>query len=159
MDISNFVLTLGTTGPSSSQSSSHTPRRQNTIDSSSTKENALSGRKTPSGGPIMESPKVGNSGEQQLMKSYYCSKNSSRIISHFCNIWIQFLSVECGTSTCTYILFLLQTIMIFMNHLLICIITIWYIYMYMLIQIYCCMQIYCIVCIVFKEKWVFCFYK
>lgn len=86
MDISNFVLTLGTTGPSSSQSSSHTPRRQNTIDSSSTKENALSGRKTPSGGPIMESPKVGNSGEQQLMKSYYCSKNSSRIISHFCNI-------------------------------------------------------------------------
>ncbi|XP_062588997.1 MAP/microtubule affinity-regulating kinase 3-like isoform X3 [Saccostrea cucullata] len=47
----------GTTGPSSSQSSSHTPRRQNTIDSSSTKENALSGRKTPSGGPIMESPK------------------------------------------------------------------------------------------------------
>ena len=86
IDISNFVLTLGTTGPSSSQSSSHTPRRQNTIDSSSTKENALSGRKTPSGGPIMESPKVGNSGEQQLMKSYYCSKNLSRIISHYCNI-------------------------------------------------------------------------
>lgn len=46
-----------TTGPSSSQSSSHTPRRQNTIDPSSTKENALSGRKTPSGGPVMESPK------------------------------------------------------------------------------------------------------
>ncbi|XP_055995268.1 MAP/microtubule affinity-regulating kinase 3-like isoform X21 [Ostrea edulis] len=46
-----------TTGPSSSQSSSHTPRRQNTIDSSSTKENALSGRKTPSGGSVMESPK------------------------------------------------------------------------------------------------------
>ncbi|KAK3092537.1 hypothetical protein FSP39_004100 [Pinctada imbricata] len=48
-----------TTGPTSSQSStSHQTRRQNTIDSTSTKENSLSGRKTPSG-TTAESPKVG----------------------------------------------------------------------------------------------------
>ncbi|XP_045169551.1 MAP/microtubule affinity-regulating kinase 3-like isoform X7 [Mercenaria mercenaria] len=46
-------------GPgSASQSSSHAPRRQNTIDTtSSTKENVISGRKTPSGN-VMESPKI-----------------------------------------------------------------------------------------------------
>ncbi|XP_060582086.1 MAP/microtubule affinity-regulating kinase 3-like isoform X3 [Ruditapes philippinarum] len=46
-------------GPgSASQSSSHAPRRQNTIDTtSSTKENVISGRKTPSGS-TMESPKI-----------------------------------------------------------------------------------------------------
>ncbi|KAL3873882.1 hypothetical protein ACJMK2_036964 [Sinanodonta woodiana] len=46
-------------GNSTSQSSSHAPRRQNTIDTtSSTKEGALSGRKTPSGGTMLDSPKV-----------------------------------------------------------------------------------------------------
>lgn len=55
----NFLLT-GTQGPTSSQSSSsHPSRRQNTIDTSTTKENALSGRKTPSGGINYDSPKVG----------------------------------------------------------------------------------------------------
>ncbi|XP_069118685.1 MAP/microtubule affinity-regulating kinase 3-like isoform X13 [Argopecten irradians] len=49
-----------TTGPTSSQSSSHS-RRQNAIDTSTTKENIISGRKTPSGGSSMESPKVGRS--------------------------------------------------------------------------------------------------
>lgn len=48
---------LLTGGPgSATQSSSHAPRRQNTIDnSSSTKETVISGRKTPSN---VESPKV-----------------------------------------------------------------------------------------------------
>ncbi|KAK3599647.1 hypothetical protein CHS0354_029109 [Potamilus streckersoni] len=46
-------------GNSTSQSSSHAPRRQNTIDTtSSAKEGALSGRKTPSGGTMIDSPKV-----------------------------------------------------------------------------------------------------
>ena len=45
----------GSTG--GSQSSSHGPRRGNNIDTSSTKENVISGRKTPSGN-VMESPKV-----------------------------------------------------------------------------------------------------
>ncbi|XP_021360446.1 MAP/microtubule affinity-regulating kinase 3-like isoform X8 [Mizuhopecten yessoensis] len=49
-----------TAGPTSSQSSSHS-RRQNAIDTSTTKENIISGRKTPSGGSSMESPKVGRS--------------------------------------------------------------------------------------------------
>ncbi|KAL3873881.1 hypothetical protein ACJMK2_036964 [Sinanodonta woodiana] len=49
----------GAPGNSTSQSSSHAPRRQNTIDTtSSTKEGALSGRKTPSGGTMLDSPKV-----------------------------------------------------------------------------------------------------
>ncbi|KAJ8309427.1 hypothetical protein KUTeg_014301 [Tegillarca granosa] len=48
----------GTQGPTSSQSSSsHPSRRQNTIDTSTSKENALSGRKTPSGGINYDSPK------------------------------------------------------------------------------------------------------
>ncbi|XP_060070579.1 MAP/microtubule affinity-regulating kinase 3-like isoform X10 [Ylistrum balloti] len=47
-----------TAGPTSSQSSSHS-RRQNAIDTSTTKENIISGRKTPSGSSSMESPKVG----------------------------------------------------------------------------------------------------
>lgn len=53
-----FIITMVTGGPgSATQSSTHAPRRQNTIDSSSsTKENVISGRKTPSN--AMESPKV-----------------------------------------------------------------------------------------------------
>ncbi|XP_022329413.1 MAP/microtubule affinity-regulating kinase 3-like isoform X4 [Crassostrea virginica] len=66
-----------TTGPSSSQSSSHTPRRQNTIDSSSTKENALSGRKTPSGGPIMESPKISSTPTRSTMPKKLSSSQTS----------------------------------------------------------------------------------
>nr|XP_034326919.1 MAP/microtubule affinity-regulating kinase 3 isoform X7 [Crassostrea gigas] len=66
-----------TTGPSSSQSSSHTPRRQNTIDPSSTKENALSGRKTPSGGPVMESPKISSTPTRSTMPKKLSSSQTS----------------------------------------------------------------------------------
>ncbi|XP_055995269.1 MAP/microtubule affinity-regulating kinase 3-like isoform X22 [Ostrea edulis] len=66
-----------TTGPSSSQSSSHTPRRQNTIDSSSTKENALSGRKTPSGGSVMESPKISSTPTRSTMPKKLSSSQTS----------------------------------------------------------------------------------
>jgi len=50
--------TRGGPGSSSgSQTSSHSQRRQNNIDTSSSKENTISGRKTPSGN-VMESPKI-----------------------------------------------------------------------------------------------------
>lgn len=58
-------------GSTSSSQSSHPPRRQNTIDTSSTKENTISGRKTPSGGNMLESPKITNSaspGRAQIPK-------------------------------------------------------------------------------------------